>query len=137
MTNTNAVINLSDVEIRNEDASGVLLSVCDDGWNGAVNVATLNADGQELSGTILVGSNSGLTLNLINGSTFTGTVSGEIVNAKGETVSAEIGTVDVTLDSSSTWFLTGDTYVSSFSGDTANIVFNGYTLYVDGAAVNS
>ena len=136
VTNTNAVINLSDVEIRNEDASGVFLSVCDDGWNGAGNVTTLNADRQDLSGTILVGSNSGLTMNLINGSSFTGTVSGEIVNAKGDTVSTEVGTVDVTLDSTSTWSLTGDTYVSSFSGDTANIVFNGYTLYVDGVAVN-
>ena len=136
VTNTNAVINLSGVEIRNENASGVLLSVCDDGWNGAGNVATLNADGQTLSGTLLVGSNSSLTLNLINGSSFTGTVSGEIVNAKGATVSTETGTVDVTLDGTSTWSLTGDTYVSSFSGDTANISFNGYTLYVDGAAVN-
>ena len=136
VTNTNAVISLSDVEIRNEDASGVLLSVCDDGWNGAGNVATLNADGQELSGTILVGSNSSLTLNLTNGSTFTGKVSGEIVNAKGDAVSTEVGTVDVNLDSSSTWSLTADTYVSSFSGDTANISFNGYTLYVDGVAVN-
>ena len=137
VTNTNAVINLSNVEIRNEDVSGVLLSVCDDGWNGAGNVAALNADGQELSGTILVGSNSSLTLNLINGSAFTGTVSGEIVNAKGDTVSTEAGTVDVTLDSSSTWSLTGDTYVSSFNGDTANIAFNGYTLYVGGVALNS
>ena len=136
VTNTNAVISLSGVEIRNEDASGVLLSVCDDGWNGAGNVATLNADGQALSGTLLVGSNASLTLNLINGSSFTGTVSGEIVNAKGDTVSTEAGTVDVTLDSTSTWSLTGDTYVSSFSGDTANITFNGYTLYVDGVAVN-
>ena len=136
VTNTNAVINLSGVEIRNEDASGVLLSVCDDGWNGAGNVATLNADGQTLSGTLLVGSNSSLTLNLINGSSFTGTVSGEIVNAKGATVSTETGTVDVTLDGTSTWTLTADTYVSSFSGDTANITFNGYTLYVDGVAVN-
>ena len=136
VTNTNAVISLSDVEIRNEDASGVLLSVCDDGWNGAGNVATFNADGQDLSGTILVGSNSSLTLNLTNGSTFTGKVSGEIVNAKGDAVSTEVGTVDVTLDSSSTWSLTADTYVSSFSGDTANISFNSYTLYVDGVAVN-
>ena len=136
VTNTNAVISLSDVEIRNEDASGVLLSVCDDGWNGAGNVATLNADGQDLSGTILVGSNSSLTLNLVNGSSFTGKVSGEIVNAKGDAVSTEVGTVDVNLDSTSTWSLTGDTYVSSFSGDTANISFNGYTLYVDGVAVN-
>ena len=136
VTNTNAVISLSDVEIRNEDASGVLLSVCDDGWNGAGNVATLNADGQDLNGTILVGSNSSLTLNLVNGSSFTGKVSGEIVNAKGDAVSTEVGTVDVNLDSTSTWSLTADTYVSSFSGDTANISFNGYTLYVDSVAVN-
>ena len=137
VTNTNAVINLSDVEIRNEDASGVLLSVCDDGWNGAGNVATLNADGQELSGTILVGSNSVLTLSLTNGSSLTGSVSGEIVNAKGDTVSTEVGTVNVSLDSTSTWSLTGDTFISSFSGDTASISFNGYTLYVNGTAVNS
>ncbi len=137
VTNTNAVINLTDVEICNEDASGVLLSVCDDGWNGAGNIATLNADGQELSGTILVGSNSVLTLNLTNGSSLTGSVSGEIVNAKGDTVSTEVGTADVSLDSTSTWSLTGDTFISSFSGDTANISFNGYTLYVNGTAVNS
>ena len=137
MTNTNAVINLSDVEIRNEDASGVLLSVCDDGWSGAGNIATLNADGQELSGTILVGNNSVLTLNLTDGSSLTGSVSGEIVNARDDTVSTEVGTVNVSLDSTSTWSLTGDTFISSFSGDTANISFNGYTLYVNGTAVNS
>ena len=137
VTNTNAVINLSDVEICNEDASGVLLSVCDDGWSGAGNIATLNADGQELSGMILVGSNSVLTLNLTDGSSLTGSVSGEIVNARDDTVSTEVGTVNVSLDSTSTWSLTGDTFISSFSGDTANISFNGYTLYVNGTAVNS
>ena len=137
VTNTNAVINLSDVEICNEDASGVLLSVCDDGWSGAGNIATLNADGQELSGTILVGSNSVLTLNLTNGSSLTGSVSGEIVNANDDTVSTEVGTVNVSLDSTSPWSLTSDTFISSFSGDTANISFNGYTLYVNGTAVNS
>ena len=137
VTNTNAVINLSDVEICNEDASGVLLSVCDDGWSGAGNIATLNADGQELSGTILVGNNSVLTLNLTDGSSLTGSVSGEIVNARDDTVSTEVGTVNVSLDSTSTWSLTGDTFISSFSGDTANISFNGYTLYVNGTAVNS
>ena len=136
VTNTNAVINLSDVEICNEDASGVLLSVCDDGWSGAGNIATLNADGQELSGTILVGNNSVLTLNLTDGSSLTGSVSGEIVNARDDTVSTEVGTVNVSLDSTSTWSLTGDTFISSFSGDTASISFNGYTLYVNGTAVN-
>ena len=58
------------------------------------------------------------------------------MNAKGDTVSTEVGTVNVNLDNTSTWSLTGDTFISSFSGDTANISFNGYTLYVNGSAVN-
>jgi hypothetical protein len=134
VTNTNAVISLSGVNLINE-GSDVLISVCDDGWSGAGNIATLNADGQTLAGTLLVGSNSTLTLNLTNCSSFEGTVSGEITNAKGSVVSTEVGTVNVTLDATSTWALTADTYISSFEGDTANLVGNGYTLYVNGEAV--
>ncbi len=134
VTNTNAVISLSGVNLINE-GSDVLISVCDDGWSGAGNIATLNADGQTLAGTLLVGSNSTLTLNLTNCSSFEGTVSGEITNAKGSVVSTEVGTVNVTLDATSTWTLTADTYISSFEGDTANLIGNGYTLYVNGEAV--
>ena len=136
VTNTNAVINLSGVNLVNEDAANVLMSVCADGWSGASNVATLNASGQQLSGAILVGSDSELTLNLTNNSTFEGYVSGQIENAKGETVSTEVGTVNVTLDSTSTWTLTQDTYVSSFNGDASNVITNGYTLYVNGVALS-
>ena len=96
----------------------------------------LNASNQVLEGTILVGDDSELTLNLKDGSTFTGTIDGSITNAAGETVSTEVGTVSVTLDSDSTWTLTADTYISSFDGDVSNIISNGYTLYVDGVAVN-
>ena len=135
VTNTNAVITLSGVTLVNEDGENVLLSVCDDGWSGAGNVATLNARGQVLFGTILVGSDATLTLNLAEGSAFTGTFSGNVINAKGTVVSTELGTVNVTLDSASTWTLTGDTYVTSFTGDAANVVSNGYTLYVDGVAL--
>ena len=135
VTNTNAVINLDGVKLVNEDAANILLSVCADGWSGAGNVATLNATGQTLDGTILVGSDSTLTLNLTNGSTFTGAISGEIENASGETVSTEVGTVDVTLDSTSTWTLTADTYVTSFDGNAASVISNGYTLYVNGVAL--
>ena len=134
VTNTNAVINLSNVELINE-GSDVLLSVCDDGWNGASNIATLNCDAQTLSGLILVGDNSTLTLNLVNGSSFEGTFSGEITNAKGSVISTDIGTVNVTLDDTSTWTLTADTYVSSFEGNIENVL-GGYTLYVNGVAVN-
>ena len=136
VTNTSAIINLTDVSITNKDADNILLSVCADGWTGDNNKATLNASNQVLEGTILVGDDSELTLNLKDGSTFTGTIDGSITNAAGETVSTEVGTVSVTLDSDSTWTLTADTYISSFEGDVSNIISNGYTLYVDGVAVN-
>ena len=135
VTNTNAVITLSGVEIANEDEANVLISVCDDGWSGAGNIATLNADGQALEGAILVGDDSTLTLNLTNGSTLTGLVSGEIENSKGEAVSAEVGTVSVTLDETSTWTLTGDSTITEFNGDPASVISNGYTLYVNGEAL--
>ena len=135
VTNTNAVITLSDVSIVNNDSDDVLLSVCDDGWSGASNIATLNAEGQTLEGTLLVGSDSTLTLNLSDSSTYTGTVSGNITNAKGSSVSSSVGTVNVTLDSTSKWNLTSDTYITSFSGTAANVINNGYTLYVNGTAL--
>ncbi len=135
VTNTNAIINLNNVTILNEDAENILLSVCADGWSGAGNVAALNAVKQALSGTILVGSDSTLTLNFTEGSTFTGAISGNITNAKGTVVSTEVGTVNVTLDASSTWTLTGDTYITSFDGDATSVISNGFTLYVNGVAL--
>ncbi len=135
VTNTNALITLRDVTVINEDEEGVLLSVCDDGWSGAGNVAALNAQNQALEGYLLVGSNSVLTLNLAEGSSFLGTVSGVITNAKGDVISTEVGQVHVTMDDSSTWTLTGDAYITSFSGDAANVIANGYTLYVNGVAL--
>jgi hypothetical protein len=44
--------------------------------------------------------------------------------------------VNVTLDSSSVWTLTADTDISSFTGDAANVVANGHTLYVNGVALS-
>ena len=135
VTNTNAVITLSDVTITNEDADDILLSVCADGWSGGSNIATMNASSQKLSGAIKVGSDSTLTLNLTDGSTWTGYVDGNITNAKGDTVSTEVGTVSVTLDSTSTWTLSEDSYITEFTGDTSNVISNGYTLYVNGVAL--
>ena len=136
VTNTTAIINLDNVKIVNKDSENILLSVCADGWNGDTNTATLNATNQTLEGTILVGSDSQLTLNLTDGSSFTGTIGGNITNAKGETVSTEVGTVAVSIDKSSTWTLTADTYISSFDGDISSVDTNGYTLYVNGVALN-
>uniref|UniRef100_UPI0028DBAF10 hypothetical protein n=1 Tax=uncultured Solobacterium sp. TaxID=747375 RepID=UPI0028DBAF10 len=135
VTNTHAVISLKNVTINNQDSENILLSVCADGWSGGTNNATLKADTQELTGTIKVGSDSTLALELTNGSTFKGTIDGNITNAAGDTVSTKVGTVSVTLDSTSTWTLTADTYVTSFDGNAANIIANGYTLYVNGVAL--
>ncbi len=135
VTNTHAVITLSKVNLINE-GSDVLLSVCSDGWSGAANTADLVLDAQALSGTCLVGSDSTLTLTLRNASSFEGTVSGDIVSAKGTQISSEIGAVHVTLDETSTWTLTADTFITSFEGSLENVNGNGYTLYVNGSAVN-
>ena len=132
VTNTNAIISLNGVKLVNDDPAKVLLSVCADGWQGASNKATLNASHQQMEGTILVGSDSELTLNLADGSTFNGTINGNITNAAGNTVSTETGTVNVTLGDDCTWNLTADTYITSLKGDVSRIKANGYRLFVNG-----
>jgi hypothetical protein len=122
VTNTHAVITLCGVNLINE-GSDILLSVCDDGWNGADNIAELVADGQKLK------------LTLTNSSAFEGYINGEIENAKGETVSTKVGTVEISLDETSTWTLKADTYITSFEGSAANVIGNGYMLYVNGEAL--
>lgn len=135
VTNTHAIISLENVAISNEDSEGVLLSVCDDGWNGAENNAALFAASQQLEGCILVGSNSKFSLTLTGGSGFVGSISGDIQNSSGTAVSTEVGEVSVTLDDTSTWTLTADTYITSFTGSASQIISNGYQLYVNGIAL--
>lgn len=135
VTNTHAIISLENVAISNEDSEGVLLSVCDDGWNGAENNAALFAASQQLEGCILVGSNSKFSLTLTDGSGFVGSISGDIQNSSGTAVSTEVGEVSVTLDDTSTWTLTADTYITSFTGSASQVISNGYQLYVDGIAL--
>lgn len=135
VTNTHAIISLENVAISNEDSEGVLLSVCDDGWNGAENNAALFAASQQLEGRILVGSNSKFSLTLTGGSGFVGSISGDIQNSSGTAVSTEVGEVSVTLDDTSTWTLTADTYITSFTGSASQVISNGYQLYVDGIAL--
>lgn len=127
VTNTDCTISLKDVafKLANEIFLRVEGNSSGRGWgqegsNGG-DVA-LNAEKQRIEGQILVDEISSLKLNLTDGSSFTG-----CINPDG----AE-GTVDVALSSDSTWTLTGDSYVSSFTGSTDNITANGYHLYVDG-----
>jgi hypothetical protein len=89
----------------------------------------------QLEGLLLVGSDATLNLNLTESTAYTGTISGVITNAKGDVISDQVGTVHVTMDLGSTWTLTGDAYVTSFTGNAANVITNGSTLYVDGVAL--
>ena len=137
VTNTSAVINLSGVNIYNYDSENVLISVCADGWNGAGNNATINADNQVLEGDLLVGSDSTLTLNMSGSTTLLGKTSGSISNDKGSSVSNSLGTVYVVMSGGETiWQLTGDTAVTSISGS-GKINYNGYTLTVNGVSYTS
>ncbi|MBO6244708.1 MAG: hypothetical protein J6N55_00315 [Anaerovibrio sp.] len=54
---------------------------------------------------------------------------------KGATVSTNVRNVSVSLDATSKWILTDDTYISSFTGDLSQITANGHSLYVDGVKV--
>ena len=130
ITNTDCEITLKDVAFTL--ANDVFLRVegnsSSRGWgtegaNGGD--VTLTADSQEFTGNILVDEISSLALTMKNGTSYEGAI-----NPDGDG-----GTVDVTLDDNSTWTLTGDSYITSFDGDTSNIAANGYHLYVNGEQV--
>lgn len=130
VTNTSCDITLKNVKL--EMADGNLLHIAGNdasrGWGTAGSnggEATLTADSQTMQGAIEVDSISTLALTMQNKTTFTGTI-----NSGGQA-----GEVDVILDGTSKWVLTGDSYITSFTGDTANIEANGFTLYVNGSAL--
>ncbi len=131
VTNTHCVLTLSGVTLKNEDADGVLLRVVGNsashGWgtagsNGAQ--VEFTADGQVLTGDIVVDTISTLTMKLTNGSTFTGVIS-IVDNAEGGTAVSDNAVV--TIDSGCTWTLTGDCTLTSLTNN-GTINFNGYTI---------
>lgn len=124
VTNTQATIDLTDVDLNN---AGDLLIVSgndgqwgQDGSNGGT--VEFTATDQALSGNITVDDISSLTLKLAGGSSYEGAVNSD----------GQAGTVNIELGDNATWKLTGDSYVSSLSGDKSGIDLNGHTLYVDG-----
>lgn len=127
VTNTDAEIALEGVDIQNTGDDLLIVAGNDGVWgrsgsNGGK--AGFLAKGQVLSGAITVDSLSSLSLDLEDGSSYTGAI-----NEDGQG-----GTVDVVLGDGCSWKLTGDSYVSSLDGDTAGIDLDGHTLYVDGVA---
>ena len=121
-TNISSVVNLNDVKLVYSEEGTLLIAAAGrwgkEGRNGGKCV--FNATNQTLKGNIIVDSISSLTLNLTD-SSFTGAIQND-------------GTADVVMDAGSTWKLTGDSSVSSLSGDTSGIDLNGFTLLVGGKA---
>ena len=132
VTNTSCTIYLKSVDMTL--ANGTLLTVAGNnssrGWgtsgkNGGTVVFT--ADDQTLTGAITCDSISSLTFKLTNASSYTGAIN----------TSGQGGTVNVTVDSGSTWNLTGDCYVTSLTNN-GTINFNGHTIYLaDGSTVTA
>lgn len=129
VTNTDCTISLKDVAftLANDTFLRVEGNSSSRGWgtegaNGGDVILT--AEDQTIEGNILVDSISGLDMTMTN-STFSGAI-----NPDGEG-----GTVKVTMDGGSTWSLTGDSYVTEFSGDVSRITSNGYHLYVNGEQI--
>ena len=129
-TNTNAIVNLTNNTIVNNDGDFLRIQAGKWGKSGSNggNV-TLNMENQEVKGNIIVDSISTLVMNLTSNSKYEGTINGEN-SAK---------SISLKLDSSSKITLTGDTYVTSLEdadSTYSNINFNGYKLYVNGTAIN-
>ncbi len=130
VTNTTAEINLNNSKLSY--GSNILLSVVatsewgKSGSNGGDVV--LNATEQSLSGDINVDNISTLEMNLTR-SLYSGVINKENV-AK---------SIKLKLDKDSQITLKGDSYITSLENEdttNSNIDFNGYKLYVNGAAIN-
>jgi hypothetical protein len=131
ITNTSSVITLSGVKFTLADGTNLLTVAGNSssrGWGTAGKnggICTFNLSGQTVSGNIAVDSISKLAMNISDSSSFTGAV-----NADGTTAAS----LSVTLDATSTWTLTADSYLTALTGSLSNVVTNGHTLYVNGAA---
>ena len=127
ITNTDAVINLTNTTL-NYGSNTLISAKGTDQWGSSGKNGgnlTFNATNETLKGNIEADNISTLSLNL-SSSNYTGTING--------TNTAK--SISLTIDSNSKITLTGDSYVTSFSGNKSNINFNGHKLYVNGTAIN-
>ncbi len=133
VTNTDCVITLSKAALTLADGTKLLVVAGNDGSRGWGSAGanggncTFTVNNQTISGNITVDKISKLNLTIKTSSTYTGAI-----NSDGTSASA----LSVTLDSTSTWTLTGDSYITEFNGSMSNVNTNGHTLYVNGVAMN-
>ncbi len=129
VSNTSAVISLSNNKIINNDSNGYFLRVQKDSWGKEGNNGgdvTLNLTNQEVNGNIGIDEISSLIINM-NSSSFKGAID------------AKDGEVTLKLDKDSTITLTGDSYVTSLENldsSNSNINLNGYKFFVNGVELN-
>jgi hypothetical protein len=124
-TNTQSVIYLKGVLLFNP--SGILLKASAGDWgtsgsNGAE--VTFTADDETLNGDIICDDISAIILTLANNTTLNGGINSEHT-AK---------SVALTVDKTSVWEVTADSYVTSFTDEDvtlSNIHSNGHTIYYD------
>ncbi len=130
VTNTTCSISLEDVSmtLANDQLFTIAGNSSSRGWGtegangGDVALETSN---QELAGAITVDEISTLDMAMNDGTVFTGTIN----------AAQEGGNVVMTIDATSSWTLTGDSYVTELTvSDASGINTNGHTLYVNGEA---
>lgn len=130
VTNTKAIVNLENNKIVNDDGDFIRIQAGAWGKSGSNGGdVTVNLTNQKVNGNAIVDDISTLVLNLKSESVYTGSINAENTAKQ----------IDLTLDANSQLILTGDSYVTSLTdSDTSysNINFNGYTLYVNGKAIN-
>ena len=132
VTNTTATINLENNTIKNTDSEGNFLRAQADSWGNSRSNGgdvTLVMTKQKATGNIVIDSISTLDMTMKSGSYYEGTINGD----------NSARSIKLTLDKKSKIKLTGDSYVTSLDDadtDYSNIDFNGYTLYVNGEAIN-
>lgn len=129
ITNTDAVINLENTKLNYGSNQLVTVSGNDGEWGSQGSNGgnlTLNATNQTLNGNISVDNISTASF-ILKSSTLTSTINSEN-NAK---------KVNLSLDSSSKWIITGDSYVTTLTlenNDLSLIEDHGYTIYYDASA---
>lgn len=132
VTNSSGTIKLTGVKVA--EGSGVVLKAAADRWGASGSNggnATFTVSKQTLTGDMVADSVSSINATLKNGSSLSGKINADN-SAK---------TINLTLDATSTWNVTGDSYLTSLSdsggisgASITNITGNGHTVYYDSVA---
>ncbi|PST48739.1 adhesin [Bifidobacterium callitrichos] len=134
-TNTTADVVLSNTTLDFDSSKAALITVTGNDSNNwgqsGSNGATVSFTGrnQTLEGTVAADTISSVTMNLLEGSTWTGAAS-ITENANATSDSTSDAPITVNVDGTSTWVVTGDTTVS-----TLNVASGGKVVDADGNTV--